>query len=374
MQHSLENHPYFVPWTDPISGVRSFLLNEHLAPVQMVIYFVNSAISADEKWLWFGCGYPPSPHKRLGVVSLDPENPFIQVFQQATFQAETPLVSASGDSCYFASGTSVYKITVAGEVRQVLQIPDTILKNRPLTRVATHLTISADGKSMLLDGTYAAGLWFVAVADLATGEVRQLKEWAQHMNHAQFSPTDPELFSIAQDWWHDPRSGQAYPFDQRIWLMDTVGTRYEPLRPTDWFGHGTQACHEWWDKQGRICWVDYQAGAMRCDIQTRDVEHIWKRPLCHAHCDLTGELWCADQSPYLWHERPCDVLFFNSRTGREVPIFSAMPAPPWPRSPLHLDPHPHFSPQGTYIVSMATMRGLPEVALTEVAPLVAQAQ
>ena len=98
MPYMLGNHPHFVPWTDPVSGVRSFLLNEHVAPVQMVIYFVNPAVSADEKWLWFGCGYPPSPYKRLGVVSLDSDNPFIRVFQEATFQSETPLVSAAGDS------------------------------------------------------------------------------------------------------------------------------------------------------------------------------------------------------------------------------------------------------------------------------------
>jgi hypothetical protein len=367
----LLEHSHFVPWTDPVSGVRSLLLDERVAPVQFVIYFVNPAVSADEKWLWFGGGYPPSPYKRLGVVSLDPDRPLVRMFQEATFHSETPLVSASGDSCYFASGTGVYEIGVSGEVRTVLEIPQEILKDRPLSRVATHLTLSADGRTLLLDGAFAAGRWFVAVGNILTGEVRLLKEWTRHMNHAQFSPTDPALFSIAQDWWRDPLSGQAFPFDQRIWLMDTQGRRYEPLRPSDWFGHGTLACHEWWDRQGRVCWVDYQAGAMRCDIATRGVEHIWRRPLCHAHCDPTGTLWCADDSPYLWNERPCEVLFFNSHTGREVPIFSAMPPPSQPRHPLHLDPHPHFSPQGTYIVSMTTVRGLPEVAVTEVAPLVA---
>jgi hypothetical protein len=35
------------------------------------------------------------------------------------------------------------------------------------------------------------------------------------MNHGQFSPVDPELLLIAQDWWHDPVSGQYFAFDQR---------------------------------------------------------------------------------------------------------------------------------------------------------------
>lgn len=369
MNDPLDAHPYFVPWTDPVSGVTSYLLNERVAPVQMVTYFVNPSISADEMLLWFGCGYPPSPYKRLGVVSLDPENPFIKVFQEATFQAETPLISASGTSCYFASGSEVYEVNLDGAVKTIFQLPQDILKNRPVSRVATHLTLSADGKYMLMDVTLA-GRWLVALGEMATGEVRLIKEWTRHMNHAQFSPTDPKLFSISQDWWHDPLSGQAYGFDHRLWLMDTDGTRYEPLRPGDWFGHGTLTCHEWWDRQGRLCWVDYAAGVFRCDVDTREREHIWKRPLCHAHNSPTGNFWCADQNPYEWDKQPCEVAFLNADTGRETAIVTAMPKPPLPRSPLHLDPHPHFSPRGTYIAYMSCVRGMVDVALTEVVPLV----
>lgn len=64
--------------------------------------------------------------------------------------------------------------------------------------------------------------------------------------------------------------------------------------------------------------------------------------------------------------------FFNARTGKSVSIVSAMPKPPLPRSPLHLDPH--FSPQGTYIIMMTTVRGMIDVALTEVAPLLDRSQ
>lgn len=367
--HHLDSHPFFEPWTDPVSGVVSYILTERVAPVQMVTYFVNPAVSADEKWLWFSCGYPPSPYKRLGVVSLDPANPVIKVFQEATFQAETPLVSESGDSCLYACGTGVYEVNVAGEVRQVLEMPAEILKNRVLQRMATHLTKSADGKYLLLDVTLAANRWFVALGDLETGEVRVLKQWTRHMNHAQFSPVDPELFLISQDWWHDAISGEWYPFDQRIWLMDTKGTRFEPLRPTDWFGHGTLACHEWWDKQGRVCWVDYEKGVFRVDLATRELESIWPRQICHAHCDATGRFWCGDESPYKWAEKPCQVLFYDAATGRETAIASGLPQPCMPRSSLHLDPHPHFSPQGTFVAYMTTVHGRIDVALTPVEPL-----
>ena len=194
------------------------------------------------------------------------------------------------------------------------------------------------------------------------------------MNHAQFSPTDPKLFTIAQDWWHDPFSGKPYGYDHRIWLMDSDMTIYEPLRPGDWHGHGTLICHEWWDKQGRVCWTDYDTGVFRCDPYTRELELIWKRPVCHAHSSPTSEYWCCDDSPYKWNDQPVEVAFFNANSQREVSIVTAMPKPPLPRSPLHLDPHPHFSPKGTYVAYMTTVRGIIDVALTEVAPLVAMTQ
>ncbi len=367
---NLAKHPHFHPWRDPQSGVISHILTERVAPIQMPVYFVNPCVSADERWLWFACGYPPSPYRRLGVVSLDPERPMIRVFQHATFQAETPLITPAGDSCWFASGTAVYEINVEGAVREVMHFPQDFVNHRQVTRVATHLTRSADGRHLLLDGAFAGGRWFVALGEIETGQVTILKEWTRHMNHAQFSPVDPALFSIAQDWWHDPISGQHFPFDQRIWLMDVKGERYEPLRPGDWFGHGVQPCHEWWDAQGRMCWVDYEAGAHRCDLVTREVECVWPRPLCHAHCDATGELWVADETPYRWAERPVEVLFLDRRTGCETAIVSAMPPPPMPRHPLHLDPHPHFTPRGTHVAYMTTVHGTVDVALTEVAPLV----
>ena len=57
----LDAHLSFAPWVDPTSGVRSYLLSERIAPVQLTVYFVNSALFADERFLWFACGHSPSP-------------------------------------------------------------------------------------------------------------------------------------------------------------------------------------------------------------------------------------------------------------------------------------------------------------------------
>jgi len=73
------------------------------------------------------------------------------------------------------------------------------VNKRPVHRLATHLTLSADGRHLLLDG-HVGNHWFVGVGDVAGGAVRILKEFPRHMNHGQFSPTDLDLSS-------SPRTG-----------------------------------------------------------------------------------------------------------------------------------------------------------------------
>jgi hypothetical protein len=62
---NLDRHPYFEPWTDPGTGVRSYILTERVAPLQKAFYFVNASISPDESVLWFEAAFPPAPYKFL---------------------------------------------------------------------------------------------------------------------------------------------------------------------------------------------------------------------------------------------------------------------------------------------------------------------
>ncbi len=369
---TLDEHPYFERWTDPQSGVVSYILNERVAPVQMGFYFTNPSISKDEKWLWFYTAYPPGDRKTLSVVSL--EKPFIRHYPNAQFTSASPMIDDYGDAIYFCIREGVYRMTLDGEIKEICTLSPDYIKRRPLKRLATHLTRSADGKYFLLDGELA-NFWFVALGDIATGEVRILHEFGRHHNHGQFSPTNPKLFSLAQDWWVDAISGQYFPFDQRIWLMDTEQTMFEPLIPSHWFRHGTQACHEWWSPDGWVCWVDYEKGVYECDVTApgpRQAVHVWQGPLCHAHCDAARRYFCADESPYKWDRQPCQIRFYDRPQGKEINIVSAMPKPPMPRGSYHLDPHPHFSPQGTYVVYTTMVRGKVDVALTPVAGILAR--
>jgi hypothetical protein len=361
----LEHHPLFEPWVDPASGVESLILTTNVAPIQQSFYFTNSSMSHDERWLWFYCSYPPNAQRTLAVISLDPARPWVRHFPGAGFSAASPMVADPGEEpgCYFCCGASVWFQPVEGEARVICTLGDDYIRGRRLTRLATHLTTSAGGRYFLLDGEIG-NHWFVGVGDRESGTVRVIKEFAINHNHAQFSPTDPDRFLIAHDHTVDPATGRNLHFDTRIWLMDVNDSIYEPLTPHRYCKPYNGISHEWWSADGRICYVDYQAGVFELDLQTRQHTHVWQRPLCHAHCDSTRRYWCADESPYRWPDEHCQVLAFDRQTGKTTQIVSAMPAPAGGRKTYHIDPHPQFSPSDRWIIYTTTVRGRAELAVT----------
>ena len=239
----IAKHPYFTEWIDPESGIRSYVLTKKLAPLQQSFYFTNSSFSADERYLWFYAAFPPSPinTRVLGVVGMDPDAPFIQLFPETAFLDASPLVTPEGDGVYFFQGRGVWLFRLGQGVEKVCEIDPKYIAGRYLFRGATHLTLSADGKKLLIDGQ-VGNQWFVATGDLNTGKVEVINEFPRMYNHAQFSPVDPKLFSMAQDWWFDPITGRHTFFDQRIWVMDTDRTFCYPIQPKEWFGRGGEPC------------------------------------------------------------------------------------------------------------------------------------
>ncbi len=370
MAFELSRHPFFEANTDA-SGVVSHILTQRVAPVQQTFYYTNPSITADERLLWFYCGHPPNPQRTLGVLSLDPASPFIRHFPQAGFSAVSPMVD--GDGVFLCSGASVWRLGVEGDMQRIFSVPEDYLAGRPLFRLATHLTLDATGHWFLLDGE-VGNCWFVALAHRQTGEFRVVKEFAQNFNHAQFHPFDPEVFTIAMDHFRDKSTGRRFHYDNRIWLMDVHNRRFRTLTPDNYASHLKGACHEWWSADGKVLYIDYETGVWMVDPARPEAhELIWPTPLCHAHCDRTRRYFCADQSPYYWKDRPCEVKFFDSATRHSINIASALPMPSADRGLYHIDPHPQFSPRDTWVVYTTTVRGgVADVALCESAGLAAR--
>ena len=82
--------------------------------------------------------------------------------------------------------------------------------------------------------------------------------------------------------------------------------------------NGSHDCHEWWSQDGIICYQNYEAGTYEVNVYTNEKMHVWKRPVCHAHCSGDRRYWCANQTPYRWAETGCPILFFDRQTGKEI--------------------------------------------------------
>ena len=364
-KYDLGKHPFFTRWEDPASGAVSFILTERVAPVQFPFYFTNSSMSADGEYLWFYAAFPPNPHKFLGQVALNPEKADIKWFPQSLFEDASPMVAPDSSGVYFFSHTSLIFMDVDGNCREVGRIPEEYINHRHLYRICTHLSISADGKYFLVDGCFGND-FFVALMDVKSGEFKLLHEFPYMHNHGQFSPVDPGKFLLPRDWRRNPTTGKYEFMEIRLWLMDIDGGSYRPLCPDLWEGHITNTAHEWFSKDGIVCFVDYAQGVFECDPETKELCHAWKRPVCHAHCNGNRTKYCGDQTPYGWKINPVELLYFDREKNQENHIVTAMPAPPIPRNPYHLDPHPHFSPDEQWVIYMTTVNEKIDVAVSPV--------
>jgi Tol biopolymer transport system component len=306
--------------------------------------------------------------KYVAVVALNPEKPWITWYPESLFSEESPMVAPDSSGVYYITADRLCYTPLKGETRVIGKIPENYINNRFLYWAGTHLSISADGKWFLVDGEIGDDC-FIALMDVKTGEFKLLHEFNYRHDHAGFSPVNPKQFLFPRDWRRDPATGKYQYMENRLYVMDTDQTYYRPLYPEFWEGKHGNTAHEWWSKDGIVCFVNYADGVFECNPDTLEKRHVWKRPLCHAHSNGDRTLFCGDQTPYEWKKRPVEILFYNRNTGEEKHIVTAMPYPPVPRGDYHLDPHPHFSPDGRYIVYMTTVLGKVDVAVTPVEPL-----
>jgi hypothetical protein len=259
---------------------------------------------------------------------------------------------------YFGVGNVVYKVDVEGRLEKKITVGPEITHGRPLMRLFTHASISADGETIAMDMKIADRV-YMSVGNLKTGEIKLLNKFGREYNHAMFSPVDPALILLDQDWWRDRDNGEYFPIDNRMWLINTDATRFEALVPGMFYGRdGTEMAHDYFSGDGYVCWSDYLYGAYECDLETRKPLLVWKRPIIHSHCSKNREHFVGDYTPYDWSTRGCSVLFYDRETDKEIEIFSDMPYPDiWSDRYYHVDPHPQFCAKDQYIVCESSVIG-----------------
>ena len=363
MKYDLSQHPYFTAWRDPESNVTSYILTERVAPVQENFYFTFECMSADGELLWFQATHPPGGGRSLAVVGLNPEAPFIRHWPNAG--AGQGALTPDGRGCYVCLDNEIWLWRVDEEPQRVSVLDAKWINHRAFSGLR-GITLSADHRLLLVHGKIGVH-WFVGVGDLETGEVTILKEFGAHHNHTQFHPAIPNLFLIAEDWWHDPVSGQHFPYDHRTWIMDVEQPLYQPVTPKLWVGHGFRPSHEWWSGDGWLCWNDYATGCFEWHLEAQEIIQTWEGPKCHAHCSNDRQLWVADESPYKWKDKPCQILFYDRRNDKQYTIASAMPYPKIRRKyQVDTDPHPRFGPDDSCISYTTSVLGDTDLAITRV--------
>ena len=60
-----ETSRHFTPYTDPQSGVVSYLLKNETAPLQKMVYYVSKNWSHDGRYVWIACAFPPDGGQRV---------------------------------------------------------------------------------------------------------------------------------------------------------------------------------------------------------------------------------------------------------------------------------------------------------------------
>jgi hypothetical protein len=336
-----------------------------MAPYQQAFYFVNDSFSANGRYLWFYCGYPPSKTLCLGM--LDFESDEAAVFPSTQFLDASPAVHPESGEAYFFSRTELWKIAPRpdAEPEFVNQLPDDIVKGRNPVRVATHITFSPNNDTICIDAGFGR--------DCYLGEMpldgSECKIWQQldfYANHAQFSPVDPDLILFCQDGCRDIVTGEQVDTKKRIWTIRR-GETAKPLFPDiDTPMHG----HEWWSADGRYIWfIHYGQGTFKYDIIDKKLLRVRPTdlPVSHSHSSQDDRFLATDICCQEYDHM--ELLFTDLSTGKEIFIASNIPKIPYIQRNFHCHPHPHFSVESKYITYTTTVRGRVDVAIAPVAPI-----
>ena len=368
----IEQSQLFSRWQDPVSGVESLILTRRVAPIQQSFYYTNPSLTNDGRFLWLFCSFPPGGDAYYGrqLAVIDFAEQTVRHFPETQFSDASPHVDKETGEVYWVTGLDIWKRgPLPGDVAsRVASFPADLANNRRPLRIATHLTLSADRKAFAIDALIGKDCF---IGDLPVDGITPFRLWQSFdrcYNHAQFSPTDPDLILAAQDGWHDASTGEKGTTEDRMWLLRR-GEKIRPVLPnaplsSDWRGH------EWWDADGRHVWyIDYKRGTEKVDILTGERTNVWPHGHTHSHNDRESRYLVGDICPV---RDQFSIAFFNIATGREVTIVSDLPPLRFPRSAYHIHPHPQFCCNDQYICYTTEALGHVDVALVSVDQLVAR--
>ena len=370
---------HLTPWNDPESGVRSYILTGRVASYQQSFYFTNRSLTDDGRYLWFYCAFPPAGDANFGrtLGVLDVEADELRHFPETQFLDASPMVDNLNGDAYWCNKTGIWRRgpRATDAVERIARLPDEWFAKGTIHRIATHLTFSADRSDLNIDAELG-NRWFVGSVSLSSGKFTVWQEFERCYNHGQFSPTDPDLMLIAQDFWSDKATGERHVIDRnaegqlyRMWLIRR-GESAQPLMPKF-----QRATHEWWSADGRaVYYVDGQHGTIRIDLANGERKVMNPYGTWHAHASANERYFVADvtrEPGGFYRGGAADVIFYSGETHKLARI-ARLPAlnSREEQSVYHPDPHPQFADHDELVVYTTTVHGRLDVALTPVETLI----
>lgn len=357
----------FTTWTHPETGLDIHILTTKVAPSQQGFYFVNDSLSADGRYLWLYCCFPPSGSGSYGrtLAVVDAETDTIQHFPDTQFQHASPFVDPVTAEIYWTTGAAIWRRPPdpAAPAELVNCLPEDIVKGRTCTRLATHLSRSADGRSLFVDASLAPHHVF-GTLPIDGGDFDFWHHFDRNYNHAQFSPTDPGLVLFAQENHTDPATGLVFRITDRMWTIRR-GEQPRPLFPVP-----TVCTHEWWDRDGKHAWCVRGKETWRTDIATGEVEKIeWPVNCWHAHDSADGRYLICDSTEKFYRGCPSSVHFHDRQAGTFLKVIDNPGVDGIAGSNYHIDPHPRFCCGDRFVVFTTTVRGQIDLAMIKTADL-----
>ena len=364
----LANSKLFTPWKNPETGVTLYLLTHKVAPVQEAFYFSNESMSRDGRYLWFYCAFPPSgtaaQGRTLGVVDFERQE--VLHYPETQFNEASPFVDPVNGEITWGMGASLWRRgPAAGDpVERVNSLPEELIGARPVPRIATHLTRSVDGRCFFIDAHI--GMQYVfGTLPVDGGDFQLWRRFERNYNHAQLSPTDPDLVLFAQEHHGDPITGLTFPIVNRMWTMRPGEEPKPVLKNPLW------VTHEWWDPDGQHAWCVWGNETWRVNLATHEEEKIPFPHHCwHSHSSLAGEYIIGDSNNKFYRGCPSSVHFLNRTTHRLVKLVENPEMTTYVGRSYHIDPHPRFCCGDQYVVFTTTLRGEVDLAVARTADLI----
>ena len=107
----VKNSKHFQAWTDPVSGVVSYVLNSDRVPHTQSFYFTNRSITNDGRYLWMYCAFPPAGDANYGrsLAVVDLEEDTFTHYPETEFLDASPLIDLDDGTAYWCNKKGVYK-------------------------------------------------------------------------------------------------------------------------------------------------------------------------------------------------------------------------------------------------------------------------